>query len=216
MTADITDLKAHRTRKVFQDFANRAGGVLASEADFFRTGKFFAFAQGYVDSGFDPDYCPVFHVNVECRDYDVDDQAAALLARLRYEGYEVERQSFSKEYLKKIRSGEVRPDHANAYGPTATREVEFDQALRILANREDGSMGEYQPSTHGFRIVSQKVYDGHGVGFNVVCCGYDARRGRFEEHVVDDQTDVEELCAMMSEIRAALADDDEDVVSFRR
>jgi hypothetical protein len=216
MTADITDLRAHRSRKLFQNFAERTSGVLASEAEFFQTGKFFAFAQGYVESGFADERRPRFHVTIQCRDYYPSEQAIALLARLKSDGFKIEKQSFSKDYLKRIKSGEVKPDHVNAYGPMATREVEFDQALRILANREDGSMGAYQPSRHGFRILSDYVYDADGVGFNVVCCGYDARRGRFEEHVVDDQYDVEELCAMMSEIRAALADDEDDVVSFRR
>jgi hypothetical protein len=215
MTAEITDLKTHRARKIFQNFANETNSVFASEAEFFQTGKFFAFAQGYVDSGFKPDHRPTFHVTVQFRDYAADEQAKALLARLKSDGFKIEKQAFSNEFVKRIKSGEVKPDHANAYGPWATREVEFDQALRILANREDGSMGAYQPSRYGFRVASDYAYDANGVGFNVVCCGYDARRGRFEEHVVDDQYDVEELCAMMSEIRAALGDDDDDVVAFR-
>lgn len=216
MSADVADLNGARFKKRVEAYQRSIGAVFDSERQFFECGKFLPFAQAYVESDYDPALRPTFHITVECRDYHVSDEAKALLARLKANGFTIEKQNFSKDFLRRIKSGEVKPDHANAYGPFATREVEFDEALRILANREDGSLGAYQPSLYGFRQTSIKNYDKHGIGFNVVCCGYDARRGRFEEHVVDDQADVEELCAMMSEIRASFDNSSDDVVAFRR
>lgn len=215
MTAGITDLKTHRVRKAAQPFSDQVGAIFKSEADFCYSGKFFAFAHGYLDSGFDRERRPTFHVTVQCRDYFVNEQAKNLLKRLVTEGFKIEKLAVSKEFLRKIKSGEAKPDAANAFGPTATLEVEFDEALRFLANREDGSMGSYQSSRYGFGTDPHLVYDAAGVGFNVVCCGYDSRRGRYQEHVVDDHCDIEELCAMMSQIRAGQVDDD-DVVFFVR
>lgn len=216
MTADVTDLKAARFKKRINSFNASVNPLFEDERQFFLRGKFLPFAQGYIESGFADDRRPTFHVTVEFRDYFLDEAAKNLVTHLAGSGFEIEKQNFSKAFLRRIKSGEAKPDHANAYGPFATRQVEFDEALRILANREDGNLGAYQPSLHGFRQTSIKNYDKHGIGFNVVCCGYDARRGRFEEHVVDDQTDVEELCAMMSEIRASFDNEDDDVVAFRR
>jgi len=214
MTDNVTDLKSYRFAKAADTYGNAIGAIYRSEKDFFSTGKFAPFADSYIDSGFDDEYRPVFHVMVDFRHLKPSAEAEALLRRLKSDRFKIHQQKFGREYLAEIRR--KGPDDPGCYGPHASAEISFEEAMGIFSVRHEGRLGTYQPSRSGFRTVHKDNWDSRGVGFRIVVCGHDARRNRFEEHIIDDQRDMDEVSGMMSRIHAAMAPEKAGVVPFRR
>lgn len=214
MTDKVTDLRSYKFGKTMDTFMGAVGGIYRSEKAFFETGKFLPFADAYVESGFDEEYRPRFHVSIDFRDYKPSEDAQALLRRLKSDRFEIDKRKFARAYLAEIRRS---PDARESYGPLASTELSFEEARGIWAARTSGKFGAYQPSSGGFRTVCKKNWDERGVGFNIVVCGNDHRRNKFEEHIIDDEADMAEVVTMMASIRASLSDSqDDDVVPFRR
>lgn len=215
MTEKVTDLKSYRFGKAVDSYIGSVGSIYQSEQDFFRTGKFLPFADSYIDSGWDEEYRPAFHILVDFRHYKPSEEAEALLRRLKSDRFEIIKQKFGREYRAEIRRKPL--DAPGCYGPHASAEVTFEEARGIFSVREEGKLGAYQPSRGGFRTTCQENWDDRGVGFRIVVCGHDARRNRFEEHIVDNQSDMDEIVSMMSRIHASKSmTNDASVVTFRR
>jgi hypothetical protein len=215
MTTNVTDLKSYKFAKAADTFVGAVGGIYRSEKAFFETGKFLPFADAYAESGFDEEYRPRFHVSIDFRDYKPSDEAQALLRRLKTDRFEIEKRRFAREYLAEVRKKGA--DHRDSFGPVASAEVGFEEARGVFAVRNSGKLGAYQPSAGGFRTVCEKNWDERGVGFNIVVCGNDHRRNRFEEHIIDNEADMDEVVTMMAQIRATQSKSDtDDVVPFRR
>jgi hypothetical protein len=215
MTDKVTDLKSYKFTKAADTFIGAIGDIYRSERAFFETGKFLPYADSYIASGFDEEYRPTFHVLIDFRDYKPTEEAQALLKRLKSDRFELRKTKYGREYLAEIKKKGT--DHNDSFGPVATAELRFDEVQGIFAGRESGKFGAYQPSASGFRTVCRKNWDHRGIGFNIVVCGNDHRRNKFEEHIIDDQSDMDEVAAMMARIRVAqMAPDTDEVVPFRR
>jgi hypothetical protein len=213
--ADVTDLKSYKFGKSVDIFMGAVGGIYGSEKALFETGKFLPFAEAYAESGFDEEYRPRFHVSIDFRDYKPSEDAQALLRRLKSDRFEIEKRRFARSYLAEVRKNGADP--RDSFGPVASAEVSFEEARGVFAARDSGKLGAYQPSAGGFRTVCVKNWDDRGVGFNIVVCGNDHRRNRFEEHIIDDDADWQEIATMMAHISAARSKNDEvDIVPFRR
>lgn len=215
MTEKVTDLRSYKFGKAVDSFIGSVGAIYQSEKDFFRTGKFLPFADSYIDSGWDDEYRPAFHILVDFRHYKPSEEAEALLRRLKSDRFEISTQKFAREYRAEVRRKSL--DAPGCYGPHASAEVTFDEARGVFSVRNEGKLGAYQPSRSGFRTTWQENWDGRGVGFRIVVCGNDHRRNRFEEHIIDDDADWQEVATMMTHISAARSRNDEtEVVPFRR
>lgn len=215
MTDNVTDLKSYKFGKAVDGYVAAIGGLFQSEKEFFKAGKFAPFADAYIESGFDEQFCPRFHVSIDFRDYKPSEEAQSLLRRLKSDRFQIEKRKFARAYLAEVRKKGADP--RDSFGPIASAEVWFDEAQGVFAARNSGKLGAYQPSAGGFRTVCHKNWDERGVGFNIVVCGNDHRRSRFEEHIIDDETDMGEVVTMMARIRAAQSKNlDGDVVPFRR
>ena len=161
------------------------------------------FADGYVDSGFDDEKRPRFTVAIESRDYRPTAEVADLFKELKRRRFSVERQMISRTYAAQVRR-EGTPD-GEALGPYATSEVGFDVVQELFAGRGLSGFGAYQKSELGFRVSRASAWDERGVGFTIICSGWDPRRSRFEEHVIDDQKDMEDASFMVGRIRCTLS-----------
>ena len=214
MTENVTDLRSYKFGKAAESYAQSVGAVFRSEKEFFSTAKFAPFADAYVESGFDEEYRPVFHIQIDFRHYKPSEEAQALLRRLKSDRFEVKTQKFAKEYRAEVRRKPL--DAPGSYGPYASAEISFEEARGIFAARDEGRLGAYQPSRSGFRTSCQENWDERGVGFRIIVCGHDIRRSRFEEHIIDDDRDMAEVATMMAHIQAARTIDSSGVVPFRR
>jgi hypothetical protein len=214
MTSNVTDLNTYKFQKSADAFAEAADNVFKSESDYFKQGKFSQFADSYIESEFDDELRPVFHVMIDFRDYTPSEEAQSLLRRLKSDRFEIQQQRLSKQYLARLRRDGFDP--RESYGPFASAEVSFEEAMGMFSARGSGRFGAYQTSINGYRISSQKIWDDRGVGFHIIVCGKDHRRNRFEEHIIDNDTDMAEVITMMSRIRAARMGNSFDVVPFRR
>lgn len=214
MTSDVTDLGKYKFGKAVESYADAIGGLYRSERDFFRGGKFLPYADAFIESGFDCEYQPTFHVLISFRDLVPNEDAKNLLGRLKSDRFEIRTTKYARKYRAEIRKKGM--DHNDAFGPVATAELGFDEAQGIFAGRECGKFGAYQPSSGGFRTVCQRHWDERGVGFSIHACGNDHRRNRWEEHIIDDQADMDEIAAMMARINAARTNPSAEVVAFRR
>jgi hypothetical protein len=216
MTSDVTDLGKYKFGKAVDSYADAIGGIYQSERDFFRGGKFLPYADAYIESGFDNEYRPTFHVLIDFRDYKPSEEAQSLLRRLKSDRFEIRKTKYAREYLAEIKK--KGKDHNDSFGPLATAELFwFEEVQGIFAGRDSGKFGAYQPSAGGFRTVSQKNWDERGVGFSIHVCGNDHRRNKFEEHIIDNQADMDEVAAMMARINVAQSRPAAgEVVPFRR
>ncbi len=215
MTSDVTDLGKYKFGKAVESYADAIGGLYRSERDFFRSGKFLPYADAFIESGFDREYQPTFHVLISFRDLVPNEDATKLLVRLKSDRFEIRTTKYGREYRAEIRKKGT--DHNDAFGPVATAELGFNEAQGIFAGRQSGKFGAYQPSSGGFRTVCQRNWDERGVGFSIHVCGNDHRRNKWEEHIIDDQGDMDEIAAMMARVNAARTNNDEtDIIPFRR
>ncbi|NTF17074.1 hypothetical protein G6L37_01350 [Agrobacterium rubi] len=214
MTDNITDLKSFKFCKTLDGYMDSISSIYQSEAAFFKEAKFAPFADSFIDSGFDREYFPTFHVLIDFRHYKPSEEALALLRRLKADRFEIVPQNFSKEYRAEIRRKPL--DAPGCYGPFASAQIGFEEARGIFSARDEGRLGAYQPSSSGFRTVFRENWDDRGVGSRIVVCGHDARRSRFEEHIIDDDRDMSEVSTMMARIQAARNNESDGVVPFRR
>lgn len=214
MSDKITDLKSHRAGKTTASYLGAVSGLIQSEKSFFSKAKFLPFADALISRDFAEDFRPRFFVLVDFRHFKPTDEAMALLRRLKSDRFDIQAQKFGGKYLAEVkRKG---PDADGSYGPQASAEVTFEEARGIFSGRETGKLGAYQPSSSGFRTAFRENWDHRGVGFRVVVSGRDDRRDRFEEHIIDDQRDMDEISSMMARINAAMAATrDDTVVPFR-
>ena len=214
MTENVTDLKSYKFGKAAESYSQAIGAIVRSEKEFFSAAKFAPFADAYIESGFDEEYRPAFHVMVDFRHYKPSDEAEALLRRLKSDRFEIHRQKFGREYRAEVRRKPL--DATGSYGPHASAEISFDEARGIFSVRHEGRLGAYQPSMSGFRTVHKEFWDERGVGFRIVVYGHDQRRNRFEEHIIDDDRDMAEVATMMARIQAAQTNKCDAVIPFRR
>lgn len=214
MTDKVTDLGKYKFGKAVESYADAIGDIYRSEREFFRGGKFLPYADAFIESGFDREYRPTFHVVISFRDLVPNEDAKDLLRRLKSDRFEIRDIKYGRKYRAEIRKKGT--DHNDAYGPVATAELGFNETQGIFAGRQCGRFGAYQPSSAGYRTVCQRYWDERGVGFSLHVCGNDHRRNRWEEHIIDDQADMDEIAAMMARINAAQTKPSTEVVAFRR
>lgn len=201
MEGDVINLQSHKTEKAVDDYVNVIRDMYKGEKDFFAGGKFVPFAQSYIDSQFDPKFKPWIEITVHARDYKLSPEVKALFVGLRAQRFKYESATkWAKGYRPK--AGTVN----YALGPWATKQIDFNTARELFANREHSPYGVYQKSSSGFRSTYEYTWNEFGVGFNIVVGGYDSRRGEYpreEYHIIDDDKDMKEVSEMFAMINRA-------------
>lgn len=200
---NVTSLKDHKVQKAFDAYATAINGLVAGERDFFAAGKFAPFAEAYLESGRDRTTAPLIEVMVKFRDYRPSAEARALKDGLRRKGFTIHAAlTWAKGCRPKAGSTEHR------LGGHATKTIEVAEAKAIFGARAQSPYGAYQESQNGFRDRTHDVWDDRGIGFSLICSGYDGRRpdkygnpARFETHVVDSDADMAELSEAFALIR---------------
>ena len=196
---DVVSLSQHKSEKVAGEYSSAIQQIYKGEADFFAGGKFLPYAKAYIESGYNPEYRPVFYLMVTFRDFRPNDAAKQVLAQLRAKRFKIERTKYAKGYS------------APKEGPWTHKEISFEDARELFLNRAHSPFGAYQPSRSGFRTSRIENYSEDGVGFCLSVLGMDYRRpGKYasethrqEDHIIDDDKDWQEVASMMAEIKRA-------------
>ena len=197
LDGEVVSLSQHKTNKNFGDYVDAVQQIYKGEADFFTEGKFLPFSKAYIDSGYDPDYAPVFSLDVSFRDEKRTPRAREVLATMTGKSWDIQRTKYEASYPKEHRSG-----------PYAVKQISFEEARTIWNSRDHSPYGAYQPSKSGFRSARIDNYDKDGMGFCLMVGGKDYRRSgkyasephREEYHIIDNQKDWQEVADMMASI----------------
>lgn len=202
---EIVDLRQHKTDRVMGDYLDAIQGLVNSEADFFFSGKFAPFAKSYIDNQFDPKFAPQLSLDIKFRDPRPNEFVRALKQELRASRFKIEA---PVKWAKGARPMEN--TNEDQWGGWATKAISLEDARRLFDGRETSHFGAYQPSRMGFRTSHQNIWDKNGVGFSLTCAGFDGRRDdkygnpeRHEEHIIDNDADMQEISHMFALIRRA-------------
>jgi hypothetical protein len=210
---DVVSLQKHKTDKALVSYTDAIGDIFRGERDFFKQGKFLPFAQSYIDSGFDPNFCPTIELQIASSDWQIRPETKAFFQSLKTMGFKIDGPTaLAKAYKARLRAELKSNPEAERYpyGPAATKTIDLRTAREIFQNRDNSPYGVYRKSRGGFRTDCDNVYDARGIGFNIVVGGQDHRRGdkygqphREEWHIIDSDQDMQEVAQMAALIERA-------------
>lgn len=189
--SEVVSLGQHRVEKAMDGYVSTMRDIIQNMADGYSEGKFMPIAITYIESGFDPEYKPIFYIDVDAK---------------------VERATRGSEAIAFLRSLRGFKYHKGDKwtGPWARMtNASYDLVRRLFTTRSSGEYGTYQPSRLGFGETYQPLYDDRGVGFHISVSGYDNRydgkhsKYRDVGHVIDNDEDWQEVASMMAAIQRA-------------
>lgn len=191
---EVVSMGQHKFNKAAGEYTSALQDIIAQMAARYSDGKFIPIATTYIESGFNPEYKPIFYVDV-----DVSVEKA-------------KRGSLAVAFLRGLRGFKYHKGDKWT-GPWARlTNADYEFARQLFANRESGEYGAYQPSRLGFGETYQPRYDERGLGFHITVTGYDNRsKGKYADqefrdvgHVIDNDKDWQEVADMMAMIQRAL------------